>query len=385
MRFEFATANRILFGAGMLAEVGPQAAAYGKRALVAAGVAGVVLDKLLEGLAAVGVFYSLLPVEGEPTIASIRSGLELVKSSGVDLTIGIGGGSALDTAKAIGILARNTGDITDYLEVIGKGKSLQNPGLPCIAIPTTAGTGAEVTRNAVLGSPEQQVKVSLRSPFMLPRLAIVDPETTYSLPPEVTASTGLDALTQLIEPYVSNAANPLTDAFCEAGMPRASRSLLRACESGSDAAAREDMCLASLFGGLALANSKLGAVHGFASVLGGCLTNAPHGAICARLLPVVMEANIRALQERQANSPALRRYQVTAVLLNGKPDATAEDGRDWVEGLCRTLHIPSLSAYGLERQAFPDIIEKSAKASSTKGNPIVLTGEEMQEILERAL
>ena len=196
-------------------------------------------------------------------------------------------------------LLTNEGDLSDYLEVVGKGRPLQNPAAPCIAVPTTAGTGAEVTYNAVLGVPDQHVKVSMRSPLMLPRWAIVDPLLTHSMPPELTASTGLDALTQLIEAFVSNKANPLTDGVCREGLQRAGRSLRRAFEDGSDAEAREDMSLASLFSGMALANAKLGAVHGFAGPLGG-MTDAPHGVICGKLLPYVMQANVRALQDRAA-------------------------------------------------------------------------------------
>ena len=233
------------------------------------------------------------------------------------MVIGLGGGSAIDTGKAIAALLTNPGDPLDYLEVIGRGQALQQTPLPYIAIPTTAGTGSEVTRNAVLASHEHHVKVSLRSPLMLPRVAIVDPELTYSLPPAITASTGLDALTQLIEPYTCNSPNPMIDAICREGMQRAARSLKRAYQNGSDAAAREDMSIAALFGGMALANAKLGAVHGFAGPLGG-LFPAPHGMICARLLPFVVEANVRALQMREPDSPVLKRYDEVAQLLTGR-------------------------------------------------------------------
>lgn len=211
------------------------------------------------------------------------------------MVIGLGGGSVLDAGKAIAALVTNLGNVFDYLEVIGKGQPLVNAPLPFIAIPTTAGTGTEVTRNAVLGSPAHGVKVSLRSPMMLPSLAIVDPELTYGLPPEITASSGLDALTQLIEPFVSVKANPMTDAICREGIRHAAKSLRTVYHNGADASAREGMSLASLFGGLALANAALGAVHGFAGPLGGML-NAPHGAICAKLLPLVMEVNIKVLR-----------------------------------------------------------------------------------------
>ena len=228
------------------------------------------------------------------------------------------------------------------------------------------------------------MKVSLRSPLMLPRLAVVDPELTYGLPPAITASTGLDALTQVLEPYVSSKANPLTDALCWEGLRRAARSLRRAYEQGDDRAAREDMALTSLFGGLALANAKLGAVHGFAGPFGGMFP-APHGATCAALLPHVMAVNVQALQARQPNDEALQRYDDVAQILTGRRDATAADGVAWVQEMVRTLQVPGLSTYGFSQADFPAVIEKAAVASSMQGNPITLTPEELSEILNRAL
>jgi alcohol dehydrogenase class IV len=236
----------------------------------------------------------------------------------------------------------------------------------------------------VLASPQHQLKVSLRSPSMLPRLAVVDPELTYSMPPAVTASTGLDALTQVLEPFVSNQANPMTDGICREGLGRAARSLRRAYEDGRDAEARQDMALVSLFGGLALANAKLGAVHGFAGPLGG-LFPAPHGTICARLLSTVMEANVRALQARMPDSPALARYDEVAKLLTGKGAARANDGVAWIQELCQALDVPPLSDFGLTEDDFPTVAEKARKASSMKGNPILLTDEELTEILGKVI
>jgi len=290
----------------------------------------------------------------------------------------------MDASKAIAILTANEGDIYDYLEVIGRGKTFSKPSLPLITIPTTAGTGAEVTRNAVIGAPEQRVKVSLRSNYILARAALVDPELTYGMPPHVTASTGMDALTQLIEPYVSNKANPLTDTLCLDGITRAARSLLRAYQNGEDPAARQDMALASLFSGLALANAKLGAVHGVASVLGG-MYDGPHGAICARLLPPVMAINVRALKERGTDKRTLQKYERLASVLTGREGAAAEAGVAWVQELGEALHIPPLSTYGVTPNDFSEIVAKSAVASSTKGNPIELTPAEMEEVLSRAL
>lgn len=389
MRFEFATATRILFGPGALQEAALAAATLGRRALVVTGGSVERAAPLLEQLKAQGVEATTFAVAGEPTMATILAGVERAKELACDLVIGLGGGSVLDSGKAIAALLTNGGDPLDYLEVIGRGQALARPAAPYIAIPTTAGTGSEVTRNAVLASPEHRVKVSLRSPLMLPRLAIVDPELTYSLPPSITASTGLDALTQLIEPYVCNSANPLTDALCREGIVRVARSLQRACEDGKDPTAREDMALASLFGGLALANAKLGAVHGFAGPLGG-LFPAPHGAICARLLPSVMKANVRALQARAPETGRsverpYARYDEVARRLTGRDDATAPDGVVWVQDLCAALAVPPLSQYGLTEADFPTVVAQAQKASSMKGNPIPLSDEALTEILREAM
>jgi alcohol dehydrogenase class IV len=384
MRFEFATATRIIFGAGTLEEVGPLAAEMGRRALVVTGRTSERAEPLLDLLAAQGVEAVTFPVAGEPTTEVARLGTQRARETGCDLVIGFGGGSALDTGKAVAALLTNGGHPLDYLEVIGRGQPLTQPSAPYIAIPTTAGTGTEVTRNAVLLSPEHRVKVSLRSPLMLPRLALVDPEFTYTMPPEVTASTGLDALTQVMEPYVSLKANPLTDALCREGMCRAARSLRRAFKHGDDAAAREDMAVASLFGGLALANAKLGAVHGFAGPMGG-MFHGPHGALCASLLPHVMAVNVRALQERSPESEALSRYDEIARILTGNKQATADDGVAWVGELCQALQIPPLASYGVTEEGFPTLIEKASVSSSMKGNPIKLTPDEMGEILLQAL
>jgi alcohol dehydrogenase class IV len=339
---------------------------------------------MLDELAAQGIETITFPVAGEPTTVTVREAAGYARKASCDLVIGFGGGSALDAGKAAAALLTNDGDPEDFLEVIGKGKQLTRPSAPYIAIPTTAGTGSEVTRNAVLGSPKHRIKVSMRSQLMLPRLALVDPELTYDLPREITATTGLDALTQLIEPYTSNRANPMTDALCHDGMRRVARSLSRAFRHGDDAAAREDMALASLFGGLALANAGLGVVHGIAGPIGGKFS-APHGAICARLLPYAMEVNIAALQKRLPKSEALRRYDEIARNLTGRGNAKASDGVEWVKALCGSLGIQSLASYGISQEDFPELIEMADRASSTKGNPIQLTGDEMLQVLARAL
>ncbi len=385
MQFEFATATRIIFGAGKLDETGPIARALGRRALIVTGRTPERAARLQEILKAAGVETCLFTVAGEPEIRTVEAGVAAAQENGCDLIISLGGGSAIDTGKAIAAMMRNDGSLLDYLEVIGQGKTLAKPSAPFIAIPTTAGTGSEVTRNAVLGSPEHRVKASLRSPHMLPRVAIVDPELSYDLPPAVTASTGLDALTQLIEPYVSSRANPMTDGLCVEGMRRAARSLRRAYERPGDKAAREDMCLASLFGGLALANAGLGAVHGFAGPIGGMFA-APHGAICAALLPHVMETNISALeQRRQPGSEPSRRYGEVGRLLTGSATATANDGISWVQALVSALNVPKLRTYGIGSPDIPVLVEKASHASSMKANPLVLTPSELTRTLEAAL
>jgi len=384
MRFEFATAARIVFGAGTVREVAPAAKEMGRRALLVMGCPLECAATLIAGLKAAGLACPALAVDTEPTLDLVRQGVELAREQQCDLVIGLGGGSAIDAGKAIAALLANSGELLDYLEVIGKGRSLRSPSVPFIAVPTTSGTGSEVTRNAVLASPEHRVKASLRSPFLLPRLAVVDPELTLDLPPAVTASTGLDALTQLIEPYVSIRANPITDMFCLEGMCRAAGALLRACLDGHDRQARADMALASLLGGLALANAGLGAVHGFAAPVGGMFT-APHGAVCAALLPHAMEVNIRALRARAPQSDSLRRFQTVARILTGDADAAPEDGVNWVSRVCQALSIPPLRSYGVQERDVPVLVENAAQASSMKANPIPLTPDELREVLSRAL
>lgn len=384
MRFEFATATRIVFGPGTLRELGALMKDLGGAVLMVTGSSPKRAEPALELLRAQGIKSAIFAVPGEPSVRTITEGVALARREHCDCVIGFGGGSALDAGKAIAAMLTNEGELLDYLEVIGRGKNLSKPSAPFVAIPTTAGTGSEVTRNAVLASPEHRVKVSLRSPLMLPRIALVDPELARDLPPAITASTGLDALTQVIEPYVCSRANPMTDAVCVEGIQRAARSLRVAFTNGHDAGAREDMAVASLFGGCALANAGLGAVHGFAGPIGGMFP-APHGAVCAALLPHVMAANLRALSQRQPASNILPRFAHVARLVTGKSQATADDGIAWVGQLVRDLQIPPLRQYGITREHVADLVEKSTHASSMKANPITLTREELAETLESAL
>lgn len=388
--FQFATSARIVFGCGELGKIdqhltsalGP--ALVGRRALVVTGSSRKRAERLLEALLEWAFPTAVVLTHGEPTILDAERAVEVGRAHDADFVIGCGGGSALDLAKVTALLLANDGAPLDYLEVIGKGKIPENPALPIIALPTTAGTGAEVTKNSVLQSEEQRVKVSLRHDSMLPRLALVDPDLTMTVPRDVTAATGLDALTQCIEPYLSSLAQPLSDGIALQGIAAGARSLRAAIENGSDRVAREGMALCSLSGGLALANAKLGAVHGIAGPFGG-MFESPHGAVCARLLPLVLEENLRALREREPDNPALPRFAEVARLLTGKPNARPEDGILWLEELVSDLNIPRLSTYGMRAEHLEELLQKSEKASSMKGNPLVLRRSELSLIVERAL
>ncbi|MGD9057530.1 MAG: iron-containing alcohol dehydrogenase [Desulfobacterales bacterium] len=384
MQFEFSTATQVIFGTGKAREIGKYAPTMGRRAMVVTGRSLARADIIVEQLDKQGIESISFSVPGEPTTDTALAGVQKARQAACDCVIGIGGGSVLDTGKVIAALLTNEGKLLDYLEVIGKGKPLENIPAPYVAVPTTAGTGAEVTRNSVLESQEHRVKVSMRSPLMLPRRAVVDPELTYSMPPPITASTGMDAFTQLLEAYVSNKANPLTDGICREGLRLAAGALVRVFEDGSDTEAREAMSLASLFGGLALANAKLGAVHGIAGPLGG-MFKAAHGAVCGRLLPFVMETNISALQMREPQSSALARYREIAQIVTGNTEAKPSDAINWIQNVCSRLKLPPLADYKITVADIPLLVEKAQAASSMKGNPIQLSEAEMVKILRQAL
>jgi len=380
--FEFATAARIIFGEGKLREIAAIAPGFGRRALVVCGSVERA-QPLLDLLDAAKVAYTPFSVGKEPDVALIKAGVAAAHEAEAEMVISIGGGSAIDAGKAIAALATNSGDPLDYLEIIGQGQPITQTPLPFVAIPTTAGTGAEVTRNAVIASPEHRLKVSLRSPLMLPKVALVDPELTYGLPPEITAYTGMDALTQVLEPLVSNAATVMTDMICQLGLAYGSFAIHDA-YAHDDPNARNMMSLVSLWGGMALANAKLGAVHGFAGVLGG-MYDAPHGALCAALLPAVTFVNVRALRSREPESIGLRRYTSAVGYVSGGKVSDPVQLAPILAELVRSMQIPPLRIYGVKREDFPKIVEKSANSSSMKGNPIVLKYDELTEILERAL
>ena len=378
--FEFATAGRVLFGAGRSAELPALLASCGSRVLVCTGASPYRHADLLAGLDLPAVMF---PVAGEPTVDLARAAAAAGREHGADVVAAIGGGSVIDTGKAAAMLLGNGGDPLDYLEVIGGGQAITRPSVPCVAVPTTAGTGAEVTANAVLASPAHQVKASLRGATMLPRAALVDPLLTVSCPPEVTAASGMDALTQCLEPFVSPRASPLSDAMAREGIRRAAAGLRRACADGTDLAARADMAVASMAGGMALANAKLGAVHGLAGVLGGTVA-VPHGVACAALLAPVMQANVAALRAAGPDHPALARYAEAAALLTGEPVAAIEDGVAWVRETLALLDIPGLGTFGLVPEQADGIAAQALRSSSMQGNPVALTEGDLRAILARA-
>jgi alcohol dehydrogenase class IV len=379
--FEFATAGQILAGGGRAVELPGVIAGLGSRVLVCTGA-----DPARHGglLAELGLPAALFAVAAEPTVELARAGVAAAREHGADVVAAIGGGSVIDLGKAVAMLLGNGGDPLDYLEVIGSGRRITQPAVPCVAVPTTAGTGAEVTANAVLASPAHGLKASLRSPLMIPRVALVDPELTVSCPPRVTAASGLDALTQCLEPFVSVRANPLTDGLAREGLRRAAAGLRAAYADGSDRGARADMAMCSLLGGIALANAKLGAVHGLAGVIGGT-ADVPHGLACAALLAPVTAANVRALRSGPPGHPALGRYTEAARLLTGNPAASIEDGLTWIRETVSLLAVPGLAAFGIGPQDAADIAAQAASSSSMQGNPVTLTHSDLSAVVHQAL
>lgn len=384
MNFVFTTPGKVIFGRDTARQLPQLVVSHGRSPLLVTGSNQARHKGMIEALRQAGLKVTVYPVAGEPTVETAMDGVRLARANACDVVVSIGGGGALDTGKAVAALMTNTEDIYTYLEVVGAGRPLTERPLPHLAVPTTAGTGAEATANAVLTASGQRVKVSLRSPMMLPDIALVDPLLTVSMPPVVTAATGLDALTQLLESFVSNKANPVTSALCREGLRRVAGALGAAYDDGTNLDAREAMALASLLGGMALANAKLGAVHGFAAPLGG-LFGAPHGQVCASLLPFVSAANIRALRQRAPDGPALAAYAEAASILTGSLDAAPEDGVEWLTAICRHLNAPSLSRLGVTEADIPLLVEHAARTSSMQGNPVPLTNDELAAIVAAAL
>lgn len=380
--FEFATATKIIFGKGsslkiidILKELGVT------RVLLVCGSSPERFQNIINSLQ---VEIEIFRVLSEPNIETVIKGRDLARTSGAQAIIALGGGSVLDAGKAIAALVTNDGDPLDYMEVVGRGKTISKIPLPLIAVPTTAGTGSEVTKNAVVSDPLTKVKASIRSPLMFPSFAIIDPVLLIALPPAVIAATGMDALSQNIEPYLSKKSNSLTDALALQGIKYSASSLLQVYEGRGDELSRSNLALASLYGGLCLANSGLGAVHGFAAVIGGKY-NAPHGAVCAILLAPVIRVNLKALQERQPGSDKIQRIKEISVLLTGNQNAEIGDCIVYIEELCTKLKIPKLSAYGIVKSDLTALCAQAKLASSMKANPIELTDSELIAILDYAI
>lgn len=375
--FAFATAGRIAFGSGVSRQAPGIAATLGRRAFILTGATSMRAAWLIEALRAAGLDVTTFAVAGEPEVDTARRAVAAARDFGADVVVAIGGGSVIDAGKATAALMREAGDPLDYLEVVGAGRKLSQAPAPLIAIPTTAGTGAEVTMNAVLSAPSHRRKVSLRDPRLLPAHALVDPDLLAGAPRRVLLASGLDAIVQVIEPYLSRLANPLTDALCRAAIPQGLAALPRLL-AGEDA--RADMAFVSLCGGLALANAGLGAVHGLAGVIGG-RTGASHGAICGRLLPEVLAANEAALAPGHPARTRLGevRAWIARALGGGEGDAV-ETLRAWTE----RQGLPRLGGLGVTSADAEAIAVASAGSSSMRGNPVVLTPEALAEIVRAA-
>jgi alcohol dehydrogenase class IV len=385
--FEFYGIGRIIFGRGTVARAGEFAATLGKSPLLIHN-SDAAVDRLLKSLA--GLSPTIRRQRGEPTIADIDATVEQARRGNCDSVIALGGGSAIDAAKATAGLLTSGGSAVDYMEVVGNGRKITCPAAPWMAIPVTAGTGAEATRNAVIGLPAKRFKASIRSELLLPRIALIDPELAVTVGPTVTASSGMDARCQLIESYTSTGASPLTDILAMRGIHLAARNLPRAFHDGSDLDAREAMAMAALLSGMTLTSAGLGAVHGFAAPLGANFP-APHGTICATLLPHIIAANVRALrtQPLAAGAPALKRYAEIGRQLPGSENADDAEAIDacveFTADLLKEMHIPPLSQFGLSRADVPEMVALSRKTSSMRFNPVVLSDESLSAALIAAI
>ncbi|MFW2541377.1 iron-containing alcohol dehydrogenase [Primorskyibacter sp. 2E107] len=377
--FGFATATEIRFGRGAARAAVPTLASFGGRALLVTGALPKRAEWLVQALGEVGVSVMCFPVPNEPDVALIEAGIDAARQVGATSVIAIGGGAVIDAGKAIAALLPASGPILDYLEVVGKGLPLRTAPLAFAAFPTTAGTGAEVTRNAVIAVPDAQRKVSLRDPSMLPALAIVDPALTDNCPRAITLASGLDAITQVIEPYICTKANPLTDSLCRDAIPRG-LSALRTLMQGENAAARDAMAWVSLSGGLALANAGLGVVHGLAGPLGG-LSGASHGAICGALLPHCLAANDAAVTDAQ---PRNRLAEIRVWIANAL-DCAPSDAFDSLARWSREQGLPGLDALAVTAEHREAAARMAASSSSMKANPVMLDEAALNRIMQAAL
>ncbi|MCC5956654.1 MAG: iron-containing alcohol dehydrogenase [Natronohydrobacter sp.] len=371
--FAFATASTIRFGRGTFHDLPSLAAGQGRRVLLLRSASVAQAEDLARALRQTGAVLDLI-ARGEPDLPAIEANLALARPFAPDLVIALGGGAVIDHGKALAALIPAPHGALRYLEVVGEGQPLDAPPLPLIAIPTTAGTGAEVTRNAVIQVPQARRKVSLRDPRLYPTRAVVDPDLCLSCPKPVILASGLDAVTQVIEPFICARANPLTDALCQQAIPRGLSALRRLMDQ-DDTRAWDDMALTSLCGGIALANAGLGAVHGFAGVIGG-QTGAAHGAICGALLAPVLLANQRATAPDTA-----ARARIDWVL----DQITAEYGslqrfRDWSAG----HGLRPLAEMGVLSADHAMLAQEARLSSSYKANPVDLDLSELVEILQAA-
>jgi len=378
--FQFMTSTRILFGEGALQSSLSLLNQYGYSVLLVTGKNTDRASPILHYLKQQNMRYQHVAISGEPNITMIEETALVGRKFKPDLVVAMGGGSVLDMGKALAAVIPNQGDVYDYVEVVGRNVPLKSKPISFIAIPTTASTGSEVTRNAVLRSGQDQVKVSLRSPEMLADVAIIDPTLTYGTDKLTSGRGAMDAFTHLMEAYVCGDPNPLTDMICEEGLRRLSQSILPACLQ-DNYKARADISFAAMLGGMAITNAKLGAAHGLASALGGKL-DAPHSIITARLAPYVMTENIKAAQ-KAGRSDVLHRYTKVAQILTGRVNARREDGVLWVNMMLEKLALPTLDKFGVCATSFEDVAEDALKSVAIKGNPLPLTKQRLTYILQQ--
>lgn len=377
--FSFVTAGKILFGRGQTQNAHELVRAFGHRILLVRGRSLEWVDGFSHRLQGADCNVFTCYSSGEPTLAQVAETLALGREQGIDVVVAVGGGSTIDLGKAVAALIPNRGKLLDYLEVVGKGQPLDVGPLPFVAIPTTAGTGAEVTKNAVISVPERGRKVSLRDDRMIADVAIIDPSLTDRSPRGVTLASGLDAITQVIEPYISAKANPLTDALCFDAIPRGFSALARLMAT-EDSGARDDLALTSLLGGLALANSGLGAVHGLAGVIGG-RSGAPHGALCGRLLPSVLRMNRRRCAIE--NSSLERYLEVEAWIVSSLGGNTTQAFAT-LENKMDQWGLPKLSNLIPASSNLNAIAEEAKLSSSMSANPFPVGSEDLARALKEA-
>ncbi|ARE41150.1 Alcohol dehydrogenase [Rhodovulum sp. P5] len=370
-----ATPPRTVSGRGCRGIVLQALAAFLGPVLLVRGQSVAWADTLAEELRAEGRAVHTVLSRGEPALPALEASLSALRGADLQAVVAVGGGSAIDLGKALAALLRVRGPVPDYLEVVGRGLPLDAAPLPFIAVPTTAGTGAEATKNAVIDIPDHQRKVSLRDTRMIPRIAVLDADLTDGMPWPVTLMTGLDAITQLIEPLLSARATPATDVICRGAIGPAMRALIRLSD-GECPEARATMLMAAHLSGIALANAGLGAVHGVAGVIGG-QTGAPHGAICGQLLPKVLRVNRRAAA--QAGLDTTQFDEVDAIIADafGRPGQSAAE---LLQGFVDRHGLPGWAGTALS----PDIdriVDMARASSSMKANPVALSPEELTEVL----